>query len=155
VAARCQQEKLLPFDRTAVARVVDFGARLAEHQNRLSTHFGDIADVIREASYWAQRAGRPLVTAVDVDKAIEQRAYRANRLEEEGQEMIAEGFQRIQVQGEALGQVNGLTVPPWAITALAGPHASRSRPTQARKASSPWTARPSLAGACTTKGCSL
>ncbi|MCL7453071.1 MAG: AAA family ATPase, partial [Anaerolineae bacterium] len=110
VAARCQQEKLLPFDRTAVARVVDFGARLAEHQNKLSTHFGDIADVIREASYWAQRAGRQLVTAVDVDKAIEQRAYRANRIEEEGQDLIAEGVQRIQVEGEALGQVNGLTV---------------------------------------------
>jgi predicted ATP-dependent protease len=110
IAARCHQEDLLPFDPTAVARVVEFGSRLAEHQNKLSTRFGDIADVVREASFWALRAGRGLASAGDVEKAMEQRAYRANRIEEEGQELIAEGFQRIQVDGEALGQVNGLTV---------------------------------------------
>jgi lon-related putative ATP-dependent protease len=110
VAARCHQEGLLPFDAAAIARVVEFGSRLAEHQNKLSTRFGEIADVVREASFWAQRAGRDVASASDVEKAMEQRTYRANRVEEEGQDLIAEGFQRIQVDGEALGQVNGLTV---------------------------------------------
>jgi lon-related putative ATP-dependent protease len=110
VAARCQQEQLVPFDRTAVARVVEFGSRLAEHQHKLSSRFGEIADVVREASFWARRAGRELATAQDVDQALEQRVYRANRIEEEALDAIAEGFHRIQVTGEALGQVNGLSV---------------------------------------------
>lgn len=110
VAARCQQEQLLPFDRTAVARVVEFGSRLAEHQHKLSSRFGEIADVVREASFWARRAGRQATTGPDVDQALEQRIYRANRLEEEAQDAIVEGFHRIQVAGEALGQVNGLSV---------------------------------------------
>jgi len=55
IAARCHQEDLLPFDPSAVARAVEYGSRLAEHQHKLSTRFGEIADLVREASYWAQQ----------------------------------------------------------------------------------------------------
>jgi lon-related putative ATP-dependent protease len=110
IAARCHEEGLLPFDREAVGRIVEFGSRLAEHQKKLSTRFGDIADLVREAGFWAQRAERERTLATHVCKAIEQRAYRANRIEEEIQERIEEGSLRIHLSGEEIGQVNGLTI---------------------------------------------
>jgi lon-related putative ATP-dependent protease len=110
IAARCQQEGLLPFEREAVGRVVEYGSRLAEHQEKLSTRFGEIADLIREASYWARRGSRDRTTADDVEKAINERIYRANRAEEQIQEMIDDGTLRVDVTGEAAGQVNGLSV---------------------------------------------
>ena len=91
VAARCHEEGLLPFDREAVARIVDYGSRLAGHQKKLSTRFGEIADLVREASYWAKRRDAAQTTAEDVQKAIDQGIYRSNRAEEQIQEMIDEG----------------------------------------------------------------
>lgn len=110
IAARCHQEGLLPFDREAVAGVVEFGSRLAGHQKRLSTHFGEIADLVREASFWAKRSGRDHVSAADVARAEGERIRRANRVEEEIQELLDEGVLRVDVTGEAVGQVNGLAV---------------------------------------------
>ena len=79
VATRCHEENLLHFDRSAVAQVVEYGARLADHQDKLSTRFGMIADLVREASYWAGVNGRATTTAADVQQAINERIYRANR----------------------------------------------------------------------------
>ncbi len=78
IRARCEEESLRPFDRTGVARVVEYGSRLAEDQNRLSVRFGEIADLLREADYWAEEAGREVVTAEDVERAIVEQTYRAN-----------------------------------------------------------------------------
>ncbi|MFN2225897.1 MAG: Lon protease family protein, partial [Anaerolineae bacterium] len=110
IATRCRQEGLLPFDRQAVARVIEYGSRLAEHQNKLSTRFGEIADLVREASFWARRQGQETTTADSVQQAVKKRTRRANRVEEEIQEMIDEGTLRVDVAGEAVGQVNGLSV---------------------------------------------
>ena len=110
IAARCREEELPPFEREAVARVVEYGSWLADDQRKLSTRFGEIADLVREASFWARRAGRERTTAADVQKAIEQKIYRANRAEEQIQEMIDDGSIRVDVTGEAVGQVNGLSV---------------------------------------------
>ncbi len=110
VAARCHEEGLLPFQREAVARVVEYGSRLAGHQKKLATRFGEIADLVREASYWAGRRGAGQTAAEDVQKAIAQGTYRSNRAEEQIQEMIEEGSTRVDVEGEAVGQVNGLSV---------------------------------------------
>ncbi len=110
IAARCREEGLLPFEREAVARVVEYGSWLAGDQRKLSTRFGEIADLVREASFWARRAGRERTTAADVQKAVEQKIYRANRAEEQIQEMIDDGTIRVDVTGEAVGQVNGLSV---------------------------------------------
>jgi lon-related putative ATP-dependent protease len=110
VAARCHQEQLLPFDTAAVGRVVEFGSRLAEHQGKLATRFGDIADLVREASFWASRQGRSQTTAADVQTAIDEREHRANRSEHRVQDLIEEGVLRVDVTGTAVGQVNGLSV---------------------------------------------
>jgi lon-related putative ATP-dependent protease len=110
IAARCHEEGLLHFEALAVARIVEFGSRLAEHQHKLSTRFGEIADVVREASYWAKQDGQDRTTAAHVDKALAQRIYRANRVEESIQEMIDDGTLQVDTDGQVVGQVNALSV---------------------------------------------
>ena len=110
VATRCAEEKLHHFDETAVEKIIEFGSRLAEHQDKLSTRFGVIADVVREASYWAEINKREVVTAVDIQQALNERTYRANSLEEDIREDILNGTLFIATEGEVVGQVNGLSV---------------------------------------------
>ena len=110
VSNLCREEKLLPFDRTGVAKVVEIGSRLAEHQNKLTLKFSEVADVIREASYWAAKANSAVVKGEHVQKAIDERIYRTNRIEERLREMILEGTLIVDTEGEKAGQVNGLAV---------------------------------------------
>ena len=109
--AHCQkEEKLLPFGRSAVARVVEFGSRFADHQQKLSMRFSDIADLIRESHYWAHKAGSKVVTAEHVSRAVEEKIDRVNRIEERMQEMMLEGTIIVDTQSSKVGQVNGLAV---------------------------------------------
>jgi lon-related putative ATP-dependent protease len=110
VASKCTEEGLLHFAPDGVARVVEFSTRLIEDQRRLSSRFLDIADLIREAGYYAQRHGRDLVKGEDVELAMEARVYRSNKVEERIQELIEEGTLLVDSDGEVVGQVNGLTV---------------------------------------------
>lgn len=110
IASLCYDENLPHFDRPAVAKVIEYGSRLAEHQRKLSTLFGAIADLIREAGYWATSSGREVVTATDVQQALIERQQRANRLEEEILEQILDGSIFIATEGSVVGQVNGLAV---------------------------------------------
>jgi lon-related putative ATP-dependent protease len=110
IATRCAEEGLCHFDRAGVAKVVEYGSRLVEDQNKLSTRFGDIADLVREASYWATRNGHELVSSEDVEQAISEKVYRANMVEEWIQERIQDGAILIDTTGEVVGQVNGLSV---------------------------------------------
>ncbi|NLT22972.1 MAG: AAA family ATPase [Syntrophorhabdus sp.] len=109
--AQCQKdENLLPFDRTAVARIVEMGSRFADHQGKLSTRFGDIADLIRESHYWAKKEGVDRVSAAHVTRAVKEKIYRVNRIEERLQEMMIEDTLIVNTAGEKVGQVNGLAV---------------------------------------------
>jgi lon-related putative ATP-dependent protease len=110
VAKRCKEENLLPFDRTGVAKVVEVGSRLAEQQNKLTSRFSEVADIIREASYWASKSKSKIVTEDHVQKAVDERIYRTNRIEERLREMILEGTLIVETGGEKVGQVNGLAV---------------------------------------------
>jgi ATP-dependent Lon protease len=106
----CDEEKLLPFDATAIAKVVEFGVRLSGRQQKLSTRFNVIADVVREASYWAAKEKSATVTREYVRKAIEERIYRVNLVEDKIQELISNGTIMIDTTGAVVGQVNGLSV---------------------------------------------
>ena len=98
------------FDRAAVARLVEHGARLRESQRKLSTRLIDVSDVTSEASFFAGEAERDVVRAMDVERAIAAREYRSSLLEERIQELIADGTIVIDVAGERVGQANGLAV---------------------------------------------
>ena len=110
VADRVRQHGLRHFDATAVARVVEHGARVAGDQRRLTTRFDAIAELVAEASHWAGSAGREVVTRADVEEAIARRIGRSNLVEERIDELIADGTLMIAVDGERVGQVNGLSV---------------------------------------------
>ena len=110
IAARVADDGLLHFDRGAVARVVEHGARLAQHQGKLSTRFMEIADLVAESSHWARKAEADTVATAHVEQALEQSVYRSNQVEERIRELIAEGTLMIEAAGERLGQVNGLSV---------------------------------------------
>ena len=110
IASRVRADDLIPFDRTAVAQVIEFGARVAEDKDKLVARFVDVVEVIQEASHWASKNGHEVVTGADVGQAIEERRYRSSHLEERMQKRILEGTIRIQTEGEAIGQVNALSV---------------------------------------------
>jgi lon-related putative ATP-dependent protease len=104
------EEKLLPFSREAVAEVIDYAARLAEKKGKLSLRFSDISDIVREASFWAGREGASTVETAHVDKALDEKVYRANLLEERIQELLTDGTIMVDTTGSVAGQVNGLSV---------------------------------------------
>jgi ATP-dependent Lon protease len=106
----CDEEKLKPFDKTGIAAVVEYGVRMTGRQKKLSTRFHLIADLLREANYWALKDGSQTVKEAHVDKAIEKKVYRVNLIEEKIQEMIDDGTILIDSDGMVVGQVNGLSV---------------------------------------------
>jgi predicted ATP-dependent protease len=110
IATRCHEENLLHFDRAAVAKVVEYGARLADHQDRLSTRFGALADLVYEANYWANKREADHVTDKDVRRAIEESIYRSNRVETELHELFNDNVMMVSTDGQVAGQVNGLSV---------------------------------------------
>ncbi len=110
ISACCGKDTLRPFDRTGVARVVEYGSRLAGHKNKLSTRFNDIQNLVEEASYWAGAGGSETVTAEHVEKAIREKIRRHSRIEDRLREYIEEDTIMVQTEGEAVGQINGLAV---------------------------------------------
>ncbi|HDH04516.1 MAG TPA: ATP-binding protein [Nitrospirae bacterium] len=110
VKTKCDERGLLPFDRDAVAKIIEYGSRLAEHQWKLSAKFSDIADILREADHWSRFNKNTIVTAGDVDKALEERKYRCNKVEQKILEATREGTILIDTEGAVVGQVNGLSV---------------------------------------------
>jgi len=104
------EDGLKPFDRTAVAALIEHAVRLSGRQEKISTSFPAITDLMREADYWASQENNAVVQEHHVDKAIEAKVYRSNMIEEHIQEMIDRGTLMIDVDGEVVGQVNGLAV---------------------------------------------
>lgn len=110
VATHCKNENLLHFDRSGVAGLLEYSSRLVEDQERLSSQFMEIADLIREASYWAGQQQSIVVTREHVRKAIDEKIYRSNRIEERMQELFDDGTILCDTDGSEVGQINGLSV---------------------------------------------
>jgi len=104
------EEHLRAFDRTAVAVLVEQAVRMSGRQEKISTSFPAVSDLIREADFWAGQDNQSVVGEKHVDEAIEARIYRSNLAEERIQEMIDRGTLMIDVAGDVVGQVNGLAV---------------------------------------------
>lgn len=106
----CREEKLHHFAPNGVSSVIEYSARLAAHTKKLTTIFGEVVDIVRQASFWAEHNGQSTVTAAEVRKAIDEKIYRSNRIEQIIQEMIEEKTILIDTEGEVVGQVNGISV---------------------------------------------
>jgi len=105
-----KEENLLQFDKKAAAAVIEFGVKLTSKQKKLSTRFSDVADLVREASYWAKSDGNNIVTDKYVNIAYTEKIERVSLIENKTQEMIEDGTIMIDTYGEKVGQVNGLSV---------------------------------------------
>jgi predicted ATP-dependent protease len=123
VAEVVRREKLLPFDRSAVARVIEQASRAVGDADRLSTGLRGIVDLLQEADQFAVSAGKEIVTAAEVQQAIDAQFRRGDRVYRRLQEEIGRKTIRIETDGEEIGQVNGLSVISPAVSPLAIPAA--------------------------------
>jgi len=106
----CKEEGLLPFDRTGVAKVLEYGARAVSHQKKLSSQFGFMKDILVEADFWAREEGADRVYAPHVQKTLQERKKRLSLIADRLQEAILEDVLLIDTQGKVVGQINGLAV---------------------------------------------
>lgn len=106
----CDEDGLFPFDRDGVAALIEYGTRIAGRQRKVTTRFHILADVIREANYWAKKDGKTIINRSHVEKAVEERFQRVSLIEDKIQELIEEGTLMIDAEGRVIGQVNGLSV---------------------------------------------
>ena len=110
ICRMCREENLKHLRSDALAKIMEHSSRLAGDQEKLSTLFADIADIIREAHFWSDEAGASIIEAGHVQKAVEQKVYRSNLIQQRINEMIDKGMLMIDTAGEGVGQVNGLAV---------------------------------------------
>ncbi|RPI39827.1 MAG: ATP-binding protein [Methanoregulaceae archaeon] len=106
----CRRFSLHHLDNTAVAKVVEYGSRLAEDKKKLSTRFSSVADLIREANFYAVQENAPYITVKHIEKASEEKIYRSNLIQQKIQEFIERGVYLIDTRGAQVGQINGLSV---------------------------------------------
>ena len=110
VCALCEKENLKHLDGSGLAKLVEHSSRIAEDQLKLSTRFSEVADIAREANFYAAQENSEYVTGEHVKKAIEEKIYRSRMIQEKIQEMIQRNFLLIDTEAENVGQVNGLSV---------------------------------------------
>jgi lon-related putative ATP-dependent protease len=110
ISGCCEDCKIRHFDPSGVAKVVDYASRMVADQEKLSTRFSQIKEIVEEAEYWASQENSRYVTAKHVDRAVEERRFRHNLPDERLREMITRGTIMIDTEGAVSGQVNGLSV---------------------------------------------
>ncbi len=110
IASLCHEKELLHCDCRAVARMIEYSARLAEHQDRLSLHAADIANLLRESDFRAREVGATTIDAGHVREALNSADYRSGRIRDQFLRGFEDGSTLLTLQGERVGQVNGLSV---------------------------------------------
>ena len=110
VCGLCEREHMKHLDGTGVAKLVEYSSRVADDQYKLSIQFAHIADIVREANFYAAQENSEFTTGNHVMKAIEEKVYRSKLIQEKIQEMIKRGFFLIDTVDQSVGQVNGLSV---------------------------------------------
>ena len=110
ICTLCIKENLNHLKSSAVAKILEYGTRLAGDQNKISTRFSEITNIITEANYYAKASGSNFIKEEHITKAIEEKHYRSNLIQEKIREMMKDGTMLIDTAGNVIGQVNGLSV---------------------------------------------
>lgn len=110
ISSHCQQENIKHFDRTGIAKVIEYSTRLAGNQNKLTTRFNELVEILYEADAYARFDESQYVTAKHVEQAIREKKFRSNKYEEKIHEMFEQGKILITIEGKVVGQINGLAV---------------------------------------------
>jgi lon-related putative ATP-dependent protease len=110
ICTLCMKESLNHLKASAVSRVIEYGLRLAEDKNKITTRFALIADIIREANFYSKLEKQKYIDDNHIKKAIDEKYYRSNLIQEKIKDMISDGTILIDTEGSTIGQVNGLSV---------------------------------------------
>ena len=110
IGSLSQKKKIRSLNKQAVARVIEHASRLADNSEKLTAHIASIADLLREANYWASKTGAKQIGKNHITQAIEAQIYRSNRINEAMLEQIDKGTILMDVRGQRVGQINGLVV---------------------------------------------
>ena len=110
IATLCAKEDLLHMTKGGVSKLIEHSSRIIEDQNKLSTRFAEISDIIREANHWAKQKTAKDISEEHVSYAIEQKEYRSGLMKEKILELIERDIISIDTRGGEVGQVNGLAV---------------------------------------------
>lgn len=110
ISGFCNKEKTLHFDRSGVAKVVEYASWLVEDRQKMSTRFNDIVEILCEACMWAEEDQTRYVKAKHVRQAIQAKIERCDRLDKKILEMLLDGTIMVDTVGSSVGQINGLTV---------------------------------------------
>jgi len=118
----CDDEKLMPFDRSGVAKILEYAARAAGDQEKLSARFGQLKDLLVEADHWARESKSELISGAHIEKSIREKIHRLDLIAERIRKMIKEGTLMVDVEGAVVGQVNGLSVYDMGIFSFGRPN---------------------------------
>ncbi len=110
IAGCCEECEARPFDPSGVDKTIEYSAMIVADQEKLSSRFAQIKELIEEANYWASKDNAKFISASHVQKAIDEKLFRHNLIEERIQDMINRGTIMIDAEGTVVGQVNGLSI---------------------------------------------
>ncbi len=110
ISGCCEECETRHFDPSGVAKALEYSARTVADQEKLSSRFAQIKEIIEEANYWANKEKSKYISASHVQKAIDEKLFRHNLIDERIQEMITQGTIMIDTEGEVVGQINGLSI---------------------------------------------
>lgn len=105
-----REQNFKPFDKNAVALIIENSAREVEDAEKLSLHKGALIDLLREADYWSGNSGHDVISREDVQHALDTRIRRLDQLRERVHEQVLRGDYLLETEGEKIAQVNGLSV---------------------------------------------
>lgn len=106
----CTREELPPLDKMAMSKIIEYASRLANNQEKLSTKFSKLTQIVGEAATWAILDKSKIITDNYIDKALSERDERVQKYNEKYMEMINDNTLLIDTKGYKIGQINGLTV---------------------------------------------
>ncbi len=106
----CEQENLLPLDKKAMGKIIEYSTKLSGDKTKLSTRFSDLAQVVGEASTWAKLSKSKVIKPEHVTKALAERIERVKKYDSKYLEMIKDNSLLINTSGYEVGELNGLTV---------------------------------------------
>ena len=105
-----EREKTLEFDVSAICAIIEYSSRSTSRQDKLSTRFNYLAEILVESYTWAKLENATIITAKHVQEAIYEKEQRMKLYEEKLDEMLDEEVVMIDTQGSEIGQINGLAV---------------------------------------------
>ncbi len=110
IASHCEKENLRHFTREAVCKIVEHSSRIADSQKKLSSRFNQIVEILYEADSWAEQDGSDEIELKHIEKTIQEKIYRNNMYEEKTLEYFEDEIYLLDVEGEKIGEINGLAV---------------------------------------------